>query len=108
MSASAWAPCPQCLKRREIMLKALKAELALAYGRMPLTQFDDLRKRIGVEEIYLADPEYHDDQYTLREDYEWYIKDGAVHGYYEACCQADDCDFEIEKIRIDHPFTVTP
>lgn len=66
MSASNWAFCPRCMYRRQLRLDQLEAELAAAYGKVPVEEFDrlrgdlDLAQREGVREE-------HDE--SFREDY---------------------------------------
>lgn len=86
MSADRWSNCPRCKQRRAEEVKAKDAQVAAAYGNVPIEQWDELRR----ESYDLMDAPL---EATLREDYEfWGVSDGQVfHASYSAGCSV--CGF---------------
>jgi hypothetical protein len=85
MSADNWTTCPRCAVIREQAIEAMDADLARAYGAVPIEDFD--RMRASRDAKAAEDPEP-----TLREDYEfWGVSDSEFHVSYSGTCTA--CGF---------------
>lgn len=81
MSASNWTVCPRCAKRHEAALQVMRDDVNAKYGRVPVAEFDELRRQLFEAESTKL-PE------TLREDYEIYgAADGVVTADYSNSCQ---------------------
>ena len=79
MSADNWAICPSCLAKAEADKSALEAEVASAYGKVPVEAFDALRERANV-------PINREKLRTFREDYEFWIDGTTVRVSYKGGC----------------------
>lgn len=86
MSASNWAVCPKCLDGARAEHHLLNALARYSYGKVPVEEFDELRRRAekGVDK---------EDFRTFREDYEFYIDEGQVVASYGGGC--DKCHLEV-------------
>lgn len=97
MSASNWAVCPRCKKRAQAELVEIETELAEAYGKLPLNEFDDLRAEVNRRRDYvktMTPATATSQQTTLREDYEtWGAETGVVTYEYSASC--DNCGLSL-------------
>jgi hypothetical protein len=93
MSASNWATCPRCSKRREDALAKREAEIAASYGKVPIADFDNLRFQLSADRHEQLDA-------TFREDYEIYgAEDGRVKVSYSGRCTACGLDLTFEDSR---------
>ena len=80
MSADNWAQCPRCAFRRRTAICDLLAKAAQAYGSVPVTEFDQMRKAAADLECQPIEP-------TFREDYEISgAEDGEVVVSYSGSC----------------------
>ena len=87
MSADKWTVCPRCTKRREAAIEAADGEVADAYGKVPLDEWEEMRRRKS--DLITSKPDH-----TLREDYEFHGADeGEVVADYSASC--DTCDLRV-------------
>lgn len=87
MSADNWTTCPRCTKRREAEIEAAEREVAEAYGKVPLDEWEEMGRRKS--ELITRTPDH-----TLREDYEFHgASDGEVIAEYSASC--DICDLRV-------------
>lgn len=83
MSADNWAVCPKCLGEAKEQFADLEREVRHGYGKMPLEEFDRLRKEVaaGIDMESLR---------TFREDYEIYnAVEGVIKVVYSGHC--DKC-----------------
>lgn len=81
MSASNWAICPRCKAREEARIVELQKRADKAYGKVPVDEFDALRRaaETPIDEDALA---------TFREDYEIYgAEDGQLIVSYGGGCE---------------------
>ena len=92
MSADNWTKCPRCKKQQDQSLAASKARVDEAYGRVPVEQFDRMRRDY---EDLRADGR----PTTLREDWEIGADDegeGEFFVSYRASCP---CGFSFKFER---------
>lgn len=62
MSASNWSICPICWQKEQDHLADLRRRLADDYGKIPLTEYEELRREVDLPRPSL--------KATFREDYE--------------------------------------
>ncbi|WP_010550490.1 hypothetical protein [Brachybacterium paraconglomeratum] len=87
MSADNWTTCPRCTRRREAEIESAEEKIALAYGKVPLDEWEEMRRRQS--DLITRKPDR-----TLREDYEFHgASDGEVVADYSASC--DTCDLRV-------------
>lgn len=79
MSADDWDVCPSCLTKARDEWLAKTDHLSVAYGKIPLDEFDALRDDVakGINE---------EDFRTFREDYEFYLDGFTLHVSYSGHC----------------------
>lgn len=65
MSASNWARCPRCAKKRAAQIEAQRAVLAEAYGTVPAERYEAMRTELAIAETACVAPPQ-----DFREDYE--------------------------------------
>lgn len=96
MSASNWAVCPRCRKRKQAELDKRQAEVNELYGTVPFEEFD--RARGEFETTDWTVPE------TFREDYEIHgAGDGVIHVSYGGGCSECGLSLNFEHV---HPLDV--
>lgn len=94
MSADNWTACPRCTRRREAEIETAEEKITLAYGKVPLNEWEEMRRRQS--SLISSKPDY-----TLREDYEIHgASDGDVIVRYSGSC--DTCDLRINFTH-EHP-----
>ena len=94
MSADNWATCPRCEKRRTNELRESAAKVARAYGKVPVEEWDQMRKE-------QADAEQVRPERTFREDYEFFgAEDGVVTASYRGNCMICGLTLEFEDRRV--------
>jgi hypothetical protein len=80
MSADNWTQCPRCLKRRAVEIENKETQVAAAYGKVPVDQFD--RQRAELESLKTDRMDNN-----FREDYEICgAEDGVVEVTYRGVC----------------------
>lgn len=86
MSADNWRVCRKCLLAAQAKYRAAEQDLAKAYGKVPVEEFDAKRAALGDE------PTISNQEENLREDYEFYLSTaGEFSAAYSAHCSA--CGF---------------
>lgn len=95
MSADRWTRCPRCIERDTERKAKLQEEAQAAYGKVPVHQFDLLRRK--------AEAPLPTDE-NFREDFWVGINDGGktVEVDYVGRCQ--DCGF---SVRLKHSKAIT-
>lgn len=78
MSADNWTYCPRCLQRAETEATAKEEAVNAQYGRISISEFDQLRSG-----LMPVDPTQYR---TFREDYEIGAVEGAVEWDYRGSC----------------------
>lgn len=95
MSADNYAVCPRCRDREQARLDELGRRAQEAYGKVPVDEFDELRR----EADQVLDLEKLS---TFREDYEFYgAETGEVVATYGGSCS--ECGLEVSFTHR-HPF----
>lgn len=92
MSADNYRQCPRCLSSAQERAAALLQEMNEAYGKIPLDEFDVLRREA---ETPIDPAEF----WTLREDYEIGIWDGQFGAYYSASCSVCGFSYGFEHVE---------
>jgi len=96
MSADRWDTCPQCFDRAQKKWEQDMTTNSLEYGHI---DSDEWLKRST--ELSKCVPNPEDEVYqTFREDYEWYISEGTLHGIFSGGCKVCglSIDHKIEPI----------
>lgn len=84
MSADNWARCPHCVQVAENAFAAQSACVDLAYGKVPVGEFDVLRAKLAGRREFLDKENTHR---TFCENYEFSgAEEGVVHVYYKGEC----------------------
>lgn len=100
MSADNWAVCPKCQADRDAELAAAREVVTRAYGKVPIDEFDRLRRELADDEARNAGQQ--NSYRTFREDYEIYdTRNGQVKIEYEGRCT--DCKTGV-SISVAVPF----
>lgn len=82
MSADNWTHCPRCTREGEQRIAELSQAITVLYGKVPIEQFDNSRKKLASE---IAQFNIRDE--TFREDYEIYgAETGVVTVDYNGTC----------------------
>ena len=93
MSANNWTKCPRCEKHEQNRQVEASKAAESAYGKVSASEYMRL--------LDIAKPRLLTE--TRREDWELFIKDGAMHIYYATSCE--NCDFE-HSVKEDHPVQI--
>lgn len=82
MSADNWARCPRCTRIGTAQLKAREEEVQESYGKVPVDEFDEARRKLAIDRKVFENRER-----TFREDYEFYgAEEGIVTTDYSGLC----------------------
>ena len=85
MSATSWGDCPRCKREAQESVDRAKAAARDAYGKVPLTEYEQLQAEANRPLDLQAE--------TLREDYELGINNvGVFYVSYAASCA--NCPFQ--------------
>ena len=93
MSANNRAVCPKCAAKRDAEIRAERAEIDAAYGKVPVGEYLD---RLNKHELRRAKEPFA----TLREDYETYGAETGIVIYvysasYKVCGLSADGRYEL-------------